>query len=254
MSLPLQCAGRLTQDDQVQSIHHMPLDASTPDGAPPSYLLTEYFRAPADLLTPLRVDESSLKKDPGYFNLGSDTVCYGRISGEKGSQQLDGDLDDALAAAKLEGPLVTLPFGADEAVQNLRRERYTAHFREEGNILNEFVRKAYYVVRPLLGVPVRRHLQKMHLRGWEDISFPAWPVDTTVERIHKKLLALCLRARGLDRLPFVWFWPKGFSSCMIMTHDVEDHAGKKFCGTLMDLDEAGGIRSSSRLSRKIAIP
>jgi hypothetical protein len=198
------------------------------------------------MLTPFTANKAPAEHS-GYFNLGGDTVCYGQVSGEKPARQLNSDLEDLLPCACLEKSVVNLPFDAYEAVENLRRERYTAHFREEGNILNELVRKTYYLIRPLLGVPVRRHLQKMHLRGWENIGFPAWPVDTTVERIHKKLLALSLRARGLEQVPFIWFWPSGFSSCMIMTHDVEDHAGKAFCGKLMDLDEAGGIHSSFQI-------
>ena len=108
---------------------------------------------------------------------------------------------------------------------------------------NSYARHTTWCAR-CLGVPVRRHFQKMHLRGWERIRFPDWPVDTTVERIHQKLLALSLKAQGLERIPFIWFWPEGFSSCAILTHDVEDPPGKAFCGRLMDLDEAAGFRSS----------
>jgi hypothetical protein len=93
-------------------------------------------------------------------------------------------------------------------------------------------------------VSARVHLQKIHLRGWHEISFPAWPVDTTVERIHQKLLALSMRAQGLEKVPFIWFWPDGFSSCAIITHDVEDPSGRDFCGRLMDLDHSFGFRSS----------
>jgi len=139
---------------------------------------------------------------------------------------------------------VELSFDPSEVISNLRCERYSAHFRQEGRIVNEVLRKAYYVVRPYLGVSARRYLQKMHLRGWNEIAFPAWPVDTTVDRIHQKLLALQLKAQGLQRIPFIWFWPDGFSSCAIMTHDVESEAGRDFCPELMDLDESYGFRSA----------
>jgi hypothetical protein len=139
---------------------------------------------------------------------------------------------------------IELPFDAEEVVENLRRERYTANFRQEGNVLNEVLRRAYYLIRPMLGVGVRRHLQKLHLRGWREVKFPVWPVDVTVEHFHQRLLALCLKTQNLDRIPFIWFWPDGFSNCTIMTHDVEDQCGKDFCGRLMDVDESFGIRSS----------
>jgi len=211
-----------------------------------SFLLAEYYRCPQDLLVPFFVAEPSAKH-PGYFRMGPDIICYGRLSYGDTATVPVGDLEDALEHVRMEGQEVQLPFDAGEVVENLRRERYTAHFRQEGRILNELLRKAYYVIRPLLGVSVRRHLQKIHLRGWEDINFPAWPVDATVERIHRKLLAMSLKAQGVEKIPFIWFWPEGFSSCAILTHDVEDPSGRDFCTRLMDLDESAGFRSSFQL-------
>jgi hypothetical protein len=208
-----------------------------------SSVLAEYYRCPQTLLAAFSSAGLSAKY-PGYFRLGPDTICYGRLSAGTAAKEPVGNLEDALEHVIVEGKDVQLPFDPGEVVENLRHERYTAHFREEGRILNELLRKAYYLIRPLLGVPVRRYIQKMHLRGWRDISFPGWPVDTTVERIHQKLLNLSLKARGLERVPFIWFWPDGFSTCAILTHDVEDPPGKDFCGKLMDLDEAAGFRSS----------
>jgi hypothetical protein len=155
-----------------------------------------------------------------------------------------GVLEDALDYTQLEPGRIDLPFRIDEVIENLRRERYTAHFREEGRVLNEVLRKTYYFVRPLLGVSVRRQLQKVYLRGWDKIPFPAWPVDDTVDRVHRKLLALLLKAQGLDRTPFIWFWPRGYTSCAIVTHDVEDRLGRDFCARLMEVDESFGIRSA----------
>lgn len=45
------------------------------------------------------------------------------------------------------------------------------------------LREAYYAIRPLLGVKMRRHLQAVALRGWADRAFPRWPVDRTVDRL-----------------------------------------------------------------------
>jgi hypothetical protein len=180
----------------------------------------------------------------GYFRLGPDVICYGRLSCGAAAPTPLGELDDALAYAEVKSHEIQLPFDVEEVIENLRRERYTAHFHEEGQVLDEILRKTYYFIRPFLGSSVRRYLQKMYLRGWDKIPFPAWPVDATVHRIHQKLLALSLRAQGLEEIPFIWFWPEGFSSCAIMTHDVESERGRDFCGRLMDLDESFGIRSA----------
>ena len=205
-------------------------------------ILADYYRCP---LGPVQFRvRGQLERRRGYFRLGPDTVCYGRLScGDTASSPL-GDLPDALKGAEVESHGIQLSFDVGEAIDNLRRERYTAHFREEGTVLNEILRKTYYFVRPLLGVSVRRHLQKIYLRGWDKIPFPAWPVDATVDRVHRKLLAMSLKTQSLERTPFIWFWPRGYTSCAIVTHDVEDKIGRDFCANLMDVDESFGIRSA----------
>ena len=58
---------------------------------------------------------------------------------------------------------------------------------------------------------------------------------------------MLLKAHAVDKIPFVWFWPNGFPSCAIMTHDVEALPGRDFCSHLMDLDDAYGIKSSFQI-------
>jgi len=207
-----------------------------------SLVLADYYRCPANRVPFLPAGRSTLR--PGFFRLGTDTICYGQLSSLNATRSPAGKLYDALDGVSMDAQGIALPFDAGLVVENLCRERYTAHFRQERRFLNEILRKAYYRVRPLMGLSARRYIQKMHLRDWHEISFPAWPVDTTLERIHQKLLALSLKAQNLERTPFIWFWPDGFSSCAIMTHDVEAEPGRDFCPRLMDLDESFGIRSS----------
>lgn len=181
----------------------------------------------------------------GYFLFGRDTLCYGRLSCGDHAARLPGrDLHDALNCTRVEPHSITLPFAVEEVIENLRRERYAAHFRVEGRLLNDLVRKAYYCVRPFLTDSIRHFLQRIYLRGWDKIAFPAWPVDTTVDRLHKRLLALALKVQGLEKIPFIWFWPDGYSSCAIVTHDVEQAEGRDFCPKLMDLDEAFGMKAA----------
>ena len=205
-------------------------------------LLTDYYRCPPSQM-PFRVP-AHLGKSPGYFRFGLDTICYGQLSSGYTEPSPAGQLPDVLNSVVLGPQGISLPFDASVLVENLCRERYTAHFRQEGRFLNEILRKVYYLVRPMLGTSARRQIQRMHGRGGREISFPTWPVDTSVERIHKKLLALSLKAQGRQSIPFIWFWPDGFSSCAIMTHDVEGELGRDFCPQLMDLDGSFGIRSS----------
>jgi hypothetical protein len=103
---------------------------------------------------------------------------------------------------------------------------------------------AYYFVRPILPVAVRKHLQKVRLRNWDKLSFPKWPVDRTVDELLENLLLTSMRAHSLDSLPFIWFWPDGASSCAVMTHDVETALGRDFCSQLMDMNDSFQIKSS----------
>jgi hypothetical protein len=106
------------------------------------------------------------------------------------------------------------------------------------------VHNGYYAVRPWLGVSVRKHLQRLALRNWQNERFPEWPVDRTVDRLLVRALALSMEANGIEKLPFIWFWPNGYSSCAVMTHDVEATSGLAFCSRLMAIDNSHDIKAS----------
>lgn len=140
----------------------------------------------------------------------------------------------------------SLPMSAGELVQHLRSEKYMANRTASGwrATRDALQRHAYYVVRPLLGVSVRKHLQRRALRGWDQIPFPRWPVDRTVDSLLEQFLLLSMQAHGVDRVPFIWFWPDGHQSCCIVTHDVEEAAGVNACDSVMDLDSRVDIKAS----------
>ena len=202
----------------------------------------EYYKCAEDPLDLQLVGDLSL--DTGYFRLGEEIVCYGRSTIGSRAAKASDPLVDVAGAIQTEGRSVLLPFNLTDVVENLQRERYAAHFRDNDRLVNSVVRKIYYLLRPLLAVPVRKHLQRAHLRNWHRISFPEWPVDTTVDRLQRQMMAHVIDASGMDAIPFIWFWPDGFSSCAIITHDVESIYGKDFTPQLMDIDAAFGFRSS----------
>jgi hypothetical protein len=105
----------------------------------------------------------------------------------------------------------------------------------------------YYLIRSALPFSVRSYLKKLHLKGWETVAFPRWPVDCSVDNLLEHLLLLSLEATGAQRIPFIWFWPDGASSCAIMTHDVETKLGQQFCSTMMDIDDSFGIKASLQI-------
>lgn len=210
-------------------------------------LLTERFRCPAD------VADFDVSQDPsrpaGYFRLGPDIICYGHCSSGNPAQSPAGPLHDARKHVVRNGSSVQLPFDPDEVVNSLRCERYLTHLADGGKRLpaNKLIRDAYYAIRPLIPVKVRKHLQRIYFRGWDQIPFPAWPVDRTVENIFELLLVLSMKTREVKRTPFIWFWPEGARSCTVLTHDVETSAGRDFCSQLMDLNDSYGIKSSFQI-------
>jgi len=204
----------------------------------------EYFRCPENLIN-FRCDEESFDGgEPDYFRFGPDLLCYG-VSRFKGQgKQLD-MIPDLLEQVRFKESACILPFNPTEVANNLRYERYVKSAQESN--WKVLIRKLYYGLRPMLPVPIRRPLQRHWLKGWDKKPFPTWPVDKTVDRMFESLLCLMLEASPQSRIPFIWFWPKGKSSCAIMTHDVETAAGLRFCHELMDINDEYGIKSSFQL-------
>jgi hypothetical protein len=187
-----------------------------------------------------------LSAQEGYFRFGQNITCYGRsCSGARGPQA-ESCLRDAPGDVHLDDTTLRLPFNPTEIIDNLRMERY-ANIQSMGRTLESVLKKLYYLVRPLTNTLARKAVQKFHARNWEKRQFPKWPVDTTVEDICDRLLLLCMEAKSVEKVPFVWFWPDGASCCVMMTHDVETEAGRDHCEELMDVDDSFGIKASFQI-------
>jgi peptidoglycan/xylan/chitin deacetylase (PgdA/CDA1 family) len=206
-----------------------------------SQAIVEYYRCPEELLNFHVAD--SLKESCGYFRFGPDLVCYGQTSGYP-YPIVNGSLFDASEPVRRHEHISFLPFHLTQVVDNLRYERYVDQAGQPRDLKSKWIKKVYYLLRPLLPISLRKHLQQFSLRGWETIPFPAWPVDRSVDRLFEKLLRITLQAWRIDRLPFIWFWPEGHTACAIVTHDVEALSGRDFTGRLMDIDDAYGIKAS----------
>jgi hypothetical protein len=207
--------------------------------------ILDYFRCPdADVQFTIGTGPSS---QPGFFRFGNDIICYGRTTQGFTKSRADVDLYDATQDIDLGGSHIQLPFNPQDVVKNLLHERYVTSLRGNNQLSKAAIRRIYYLLRPYLGLPLRMHLQRFHLRNWDKIPFPAWPVDFSIDRLQRRLLALMMRAAGLETIPFIWFWPDGFTACSIVTHDVEHTPGKQFCDRLMDIDDSYGFKSSFQI-------
>jgi hypothetical protein len=204
--------------------------------------LTKYYRCP-DAYDRFGV-KGAIPSTSGYFRFGQASICYGSYDRQKPSLSSLEALQDALPETLIENGTVYLPFNPAQVIANLGREAYVDEWRS-GPM--SALTNLYYRFRPALPVNIRRHLQKLYLRNWNRLLFPQWPVDCSVDNLLELLMLQSLRASGEERIPFIWFWPDGRSSCAIMTHDVETQAGYDFCPSLMDVDDAFGIKSSFQI-------
>ena len=204
--------------------------------------LVEYYRCPESFAQ--LSQRGPLSQQNGYFEFGAGTTCFGKCAGHGPSHSPTEMLPDVLSDSLIDGSTVCLPFDLKQVVDNLRGERYC---QEAANSDTSIIARAYYLVRPLLSVSIRKHLQRWRLKDWKRLPFPHWPVDRTVDQLFEHTMLLSLRAQRVDEIPFIWFWPEGATSCAIMTHDVETEMGVRSCRYLMDVEDAFGIKASFQI-------
>jgi len=208
--------------------------------------LLDYYCLPAGLFDDVSPVADSTPGEDGFFQFGEKNICYGRNRTGVARDVAGSERFDALKDVRIDGKTIRLPFDFTDVIENLRRERYRRNMNlgKQAFSAGKLVRKLYYLVREWLPVLVRRQLQQVYLRDWKELPFPAWPVDFTVDNLHQEFLRLLMETSGTKKVPFIWFWPDGAPSCLIMTHDVETSAGRDFTSQLIDLDASRGIRAS----------
>lgn len=209
-------------------------------------LLLERFRCPED--GPEFLCAENGLGNQGYFLFGARAVCFGQAAIINPAAAATDKLYDVSQNVRVTDRSIQLPFDPAAVLNNLLFERYCTTWTG----LKKLpwvgpIRGMYYFIRPIMGVSSRRLFQKLYFRGWDRLKFPSWPVDVTVEEIFEQLLLLAMQAQGIERVPFIWFWPDGIPSCTIMTHDVETTKGRDFCQELMNLNDAFGIKSSFQI-------
>lgn len=208
--------------------------------------LFDYYRLPADSFGGLSPKANTGSGKSGFFQFGANNICYGRNRSGTAADVAGSKDFDASRDFRRGDPLIQLPFDFAEVIENIRLERYRQAMipKKELFAADARVRSFYYLIRKFLPISLRRQLQRAYLRDWKKLQFPAWPVDFTVDTLHEKFLRILMDTTGVEKIPFIWFWPDGAPNCLIMTHDVETRAGRDFTSELMDLDESHGIKAA----------
>lgn len=207
-------------------------------------LLGDFYRCP-QLTADFRL-AAPLRPRAGYFRIKEGPICYGQLSSAQPAATSNATIPEACHEFG-GGETIRLPFDPAQVIANLRLENYKADAGNNGNDGGSLIRRLYYLLRPMMPVDVRKHLQRLSLRGWDRIPFPHWPIDRGVDRLYEWLLALAMEAEGTNEVPFVWFWPEGYSSCASITHDVETSVGRDFCARLMDINDSYEIKTSFQI-------
>src|SRR5262245_42635672 len=118
--------------------------------------IVDHFRC---VQIPAFVLPGTLGPSRGFFRFGRDVMCYGQAAGQTSSAS-NGNLYDAEEHINSYGSTICLPFDLDQIVDNLRYERYV-HSATDGWTQESWVKDAYYFLRPVLPVFIRKHLQKV---------------------------------------------------------------------------------------------
>jgi len=220
--------------------------------------LLDYYRLPDDCFKGPHASGIPAASQQGFFRFGAENICYGRSQGGVAPDVAGSGQFDASNYDRGNQSSGQLPFDFDDVIANLRLERYRQNMIPENNTVaaSPAVRKIYYFVRAILPVAIRRHLQKEYFRGWKKLPFPAWPVDFTVDNLHEEVLRRSMVAQGIEKVPFIWFWPDGAPNVVMMTHDIETAAGRDFTFKLMDIDDSYGFKASYQVipEERYAVP
>jgi hypothetical protein len=184
-----------------------------------------------------------LSNEAGYFKFGDQGLYYGQVCGGRPAPTPNGQVRDVASQVRAEGGITFLPFNPTQVADNLRFELYTNGDGRNSFSFSSLLKDSYYLLRPLLPTSFRRRLQKAQLSDWDTLTFPRWPVDRSVDQLFEQILLASLRTQGLERIPFIWFWPDGAPGCAIVTHDVETQVGRDHCSDVMDLEDGYGMQS-----------
>jgi peptidoglycan/xylan/chitin deacetylase (PgdA/CDA1 family) len=131
---------------------------------------------------------------------------------------------------------VFVPFGLDDAY----RAYVTEAWRESTSIraLTERQLRLYYRVKRLFPREFWLGLRRLFIRWIRLPAFPAWPLESGVDRLLG-FYALCrMHAADVEEARFRWFWPERYRAALILTHDVESAEGLRLAlGADYPIDE-----------------
>jgi hypothetical protein len=105
----------------------------------------------------------------------------------------------------------------------------------------------YYAVKDFIPAGVRCLIRSLAVRLQRRRAFPNWPSEDALLLFQRDWI---LRAMELSAARQAWhigFWPRDYSCCVVLTHDVESPAGFERMEVMAELEERFGFRSAWNL-------
>jgi len=127
-----------------------------------------------------------------------------------------------------------LPFDPDAVFENYLFERYAT--------TSTPLRDAYYRLRPIVPIALRRALQRWQAQRCDVTRFPRWPIELSLIRFHQLVLARRLRDRA--ELRHLALWPDDRQFAFVLTHDVDSAAGFARIDQIARIERDLGFRSA----------
>ena len=134
-----------------------------------------------------------------------------------------------------------LPFELDAAIEAFQLELYAQS--SGANHFLQTARRIYYSLRPLIPRELQIAFRRSIVTLQETSRFPRWPLDTSLDELYRLVMRLILETSGLDSIPFIWFWPQGYSHAVCLTHDVETQFGHDHLDPIINLESKYAVRS-----------
>jgi len=102
----------------------------------------------------------------------------------------------------------------------------------------------YYLIKGLIPVGLRHHLNALAVSARKRLDFPHWPCETALVDFWRDWLRQSLQRLGLADTLHIGFWPHGHRCCIVLTHDVESPFGFEQIQRMTELEEQYGFRSA----------
>ena len=102
----------------------------------------------------------------------------------------------------------------------------------------------YYLIKGLIPLGLRHHLNALAIRARKRLDFPRWPCETALVDFWRDWLRQSLQRLGIADTLHIGFWPHDHRCCIVLTHDVESPFGFEQIQRMTDLEEQYGFRSA----------